>query len=99
MSTDYREFKRLAYRKAILEAVQRFVQEHVATDLPAVAALHSEDVLVCDRDVPDDAFHDYLDEVRAEQEALRLQMSEFEFRRKESRAEKPKEEVAEKSNG
>lgn len=91
MNSAYKEYLRLAYRRTVLSAVRRYLSDYVASDIPAAKTLVCEEALMSDRDVPEEAFQDVLDDVLREEESLRLQMADFEFRRRErGKPEEPK---------
>lgn len=91
MNSVYREYARLAYRRTVVAAMQRYIQEYLPSEVPALRTLQCEEVLVNDRDVPDEAFQDILDDLRVEESDLRAQMAQFEFRRRDKRG-KPQQE-------
>jgi len=82
MNTGYKEYAQLAYRRSILSATQRFIQEHLSSEVPPERELLCEEVLASDREVPEEAFLEYLEQIQREEQSIRLQMSQFEFVRK-----------------
>lgn len=85
MNNAYKDFARLAYRRSIVAALQRYVSEFLPSEVPASRTLQCEEVLVNDRDIPEEAFMDTLEDLRAEEAMLLGQMAQFEFRRKDER--------------
>lgn len=91
MNTSYKDYAALAYRRTILAATQRFLQEHLSSELPATRQLICEEVLASDRDTPPEAFLEYIEELQQEEQNVRLQMAQFEFvRRRDVRREQEK---------
>jgi hypothetical protein len=91
MNSAYKEYARLAYRRSVVAALRRHLEEFLPSEVPAMRTLQCEEVLVNDRDVPDEAFLDYLDDLRVEEADIKAQMSQFEFRRRDARG-KPQQE-------
>ncbi len=83
MNSAYKEYSRLAYKKAILASLQRFLLEHLPSEtVGPIRTLDCEEVMVSDRLVPEEAIHDVLDELREEEETLKVSLATFEFRKK-----------------
>lgn len=83
MNLAYRDFTELAYRKAIILAMQRFLLEFISAEVSAQQTLKCEDVFAVDQDVPEEAFHAFLEELREAEEEMKRKMGQFEFRKKE----------------
>lgn len=99
MNTAYKAYTQLAYRKAIVAMLQRVLLEHLpAESVGAVRVLDCDDVLASDKAVPEDAFSDFLDELREEEDRLSRELSMFEFRRRELRGKPEKQEDHEESS-
>lgn len=97
MNTGYREYAQLAYKRTIISALRHFLGEHVSSEMPASKELLCEEVLASDREVPEEAFLDVIEDMEKEEQILRVQMTQFEFVRKERKAEIQSE--TEVSNG
>lgn len=82
MNTGYKDYARLAYRRSIVASVQRFLHEHLSSETPATKELICEEVLAADREVPPEAFLEYIEELQQQEQGIRLQLAQYEFVRK-----------------
>ena len=99
MNTGYKNYAQLAYRRSILAAVQRFLRDHVSDEIPATQQLICEEVLASDREVPDEAFLEVIEELQREEQEVRLQMSQYEFIRRSNVRGKQEEAASERAEG
>lgn len=91
MNSGYKDYARLAYRRTIIAEIQRFVKEHVNSEVPAIRTLICEEVLAADRLIPEEAYFEILEDLQLQEHTLQVQLTDFEIRRKDGR---PKEETA-----